>query len=140
VPSPEHQEPRHIAIAVLDVPGDDLRALELGRALGRDRRGVSVPAHRQLHSLRRRKRCLGLRLGEASFEELSALPQRLRVGENHLHLIGPRPGLRHQVVFDGKQQFRLDLQRRLVDENVQRFLHRAVDQILDGNHACVRHP
>ena len=133
----DEDEAGGVVLLVLDALGEDLSAVEECRASGRDR-GRSRAFNGPFDRLGRRKGGRLLRLRTVPLQESAALGQRLRVGVDEVDLVEGRPRGDNEVVDDGDEQLALDLEGRLVDEDVERLGHGAVEGVLDRHHARFR--
>jgi hypothetical protein len=120
-----------------DLAGHHLGAGDLGRAPGADRRRRAVVGHGLRGSRAVAQRRDRGHPWQAALDEFPALPERLGMGVQHLHLGHRHAGPGHQVLANGDDRLARDLQRGLVDEQIEGEADAALSRFSMGRRPTV---
>ena len=133
----DHEETRGVIRAILDVRGEHLEAIDLGRRGAGDRRRTALVAGapRRLSVAR-----LGesLRLGQVLVKPLATLGERLRMTADAFYL-AQRSHPAHEILADAQLHLPAYEQRR-TQETIERVVDAALGRVLDRHPAEIGMP
>jgi hypothetical protein len=136
----QHDEAGDVAGVVLDAGCEDLEAVELGGARGRDGGGVPEPPRGDvLGGARGVVEGLAGHVEAHGVERQLALRQRLRVGDDPGEQLPSHPGEREEAVVDGELDLPDDVEA-VPEEEVVVAVDAAAEGVLHGEHGAVGDP